>query len=221
MACRAQRSRLLPVDSGHGFSRRLFAHGSGVCARSSCLLEGSFSGVAGTAPPHPDFAWRNGSLSRSRATRHSRWGHSGSANSEGFAMFGGITARGYGSRRVRRLQHRQVATAGWRAPPGSERIAAETEPDLRSEQGVLVRLLSWLARWTPGRHRHPRGASSTSVGGLRQAHCARLFAMTCRRSTLPSRMGLRHRCPRSCATSSSVIWIVESAVHSSIAPTPW
>jgi len=57
----------------------------------------------------------------------------------------------------------QVAIFGWRAPPGSERIAAETEPGPRS--------------------------------------------------TLPSRMVLRHRCPRSCATSSSAIWIVESYVE--------
>ncbi len=52
-----------------------------------------------------------------------------------------------------------------------------------------------------------------SAGALRQARCTRSFAITCRRCTLPSRMGLRHRCRRSCETSSSVIWIVESYVE--------
>src|SRR5664280_2123725 len=147
------------------------------------------------------------------AHRAPRGGLSGACRcSEGIAMSGGITALGYGSQRVRRLLHRQVAIFGWRAPPRSERIAAETEPDLRSEQGVLVRLLSWLARWTLG-HRHPRWVSSMSADGPRQARCTKWCATTCRHSTLRLRMGLRHRCPRSCATSSSVIWIVESYVE--------
>ena len=52
-----------------------------------------------------------------------------------------------------------------------------------------------------------------SVDGPRRARCTRWCATTYRHSTLWLRMGLRHRCPRSCATSSSAIWNVESYVE--------